>query len=131
MKMDRTAFRNLTSQVTRGSFIGCAAEFKAANQENDDVRFSYPFIISSQFIRGSTHSRIIDEHERLSGAGSKLFEPLLGRSKTKKSKDIAKLNCVLTDQNMLQLMERNLTSASSCSNQMILPSDRELNDLVT
>lgn len=60
-----------------------------------------------------------------------LEQPLLGRNNTnKKSKDIHKLTNVLNDENMLQLMERNLTSESSTSNK-VLPSDRELNDLVS
>ena len=58
-----------------------------------------------------------------------MHEPLLA-TKKKSGKDLQKLTNVVNDENMLQLMERNITSTTTYSHKVI-PSNRELNELVT
>ena len=68
------------------------------------------------------------DYYRMSG----LQEPLLQKAKTQPKKviNINKLTDVVNDENMLQIMERNLTLSTNTSFKVI-PSNRELNDLVT
>lgn len=65
---------------------------------------------------------------------SYLHEPLLQHANTSPSpklcKDINRLAHVVKDENMLQLMEQNISSGVNSAGQ-VLPSDRELNELVS
>lgn len=49
MKMDKDAFRDLTSQVTRGSIVFSPDLTTKTEKEEMDIRFSYPYIMFNQF----------------------------------------------------------------------------------
>ena len=48
MKMNQTAFHDLTNQVTRGSILLDQSEIQMS-QEEMEVRYSYPYIFLNQF----------------------------------------------------------------------------------
>lgn len=67
-------------------------------------------------------------------SASFLEEPLIkkeSKARVKKTVNMGKLTNVVNDENMLQLMERNFTCSTNTTNAKVLPSNRELNDLVT
>ena len=147
MKMSRTAFQDFTQQVAmRGSFLeqngsivevpeeigGGGGGLAASSMQESQVRYSYPHIFFNQF---QPRASVLD-NASMRKSGSRLEEPLIPKEKrvknwgAKKTVNMGKLTNVVTDENVLQLMERNFTCSTNTSGK-VLPSNRELNDLVT